>query len=75
MKNTIILITFFSIGFLGVHLALNATLGNPNYVEIRQSYSTGECVAMITYSNEHPNGQLQPCPEVLPTRYKHVWVQ
>ena len=44
-------------------------------IEIRQSYSTGECVSMIVYNKEHPTGKVQPCPLVLPERYNHVWVQ
>ena len=44
-------------------------------IEIRQSYSTGECVSMIVYNKEHPTGKVHPCPEVLPERYNHIWVQ
>jgi hypothetical protein len=54
---------------------LTLALTGREYVEIRQSYSTGECVSMITYNEEHPNGKVQPCPNVLPERYNHIWVQ
>ena len=44
-------------------------------IEIRQSYSTGECVSMIVYDNEYPYGKVHPCPAELPKRYTHIWVQ
>jgi hypothetical protein len=44
-------------------------------IEIRQSYSTGECVSMIVYDKEHPTGKVHPCPVELPKRYTHIWVQ
>jgi hypothetical protein len=54
---------------------LALALSGGEYIEIRQSYSTGECVSMIVYNKEHPTGKVQPCPLVLPERYNHVWVQ
>jgi hypothetical protein len=54
---------------------LTLALTGGERIEIRQSYSTGECVSMIVYTTEHPNGKVQPCPTVLPERYTHVWVQ
>jgi hypothetical protein len=54
---------------------LTLALSGGEYIEIRQSYSTGECVSMIVYSTEHPNGKVYPCPDVLPERYSHIWVQ
>lgn len=44
-------------------------------VEIHRSYSTGECVAMIVYNEEHPRGQWNECPAEMPETYQHVWVQ
>lgn len=61
--------------FLGLFLFVLATSKPWQEVEIRQSYSSGECVVMITYSSEFPNGKPEPCPTVLPERYTHVWVQ
>jgi len=46
-----------------------------DYVEIYQSYSTGECVTMIVYTSENPTGTRQDCPSELPRHYKHTWVQ
>jgi hypothetical protein len=48
---------------------------SPDHIEIYQSYSTGECVAMIVYSPENPNGLRQECPEELPRHYSHTWVK
>jgi hypothetical protein len=51
------------------------TLIDTDRIEIYKSYSTGECVAMITYNSDHPRGLGQDCPDELPQRYKHIWVQ
>ena len=58
-----------------VLMALALFTASSGHIEIRQSYSTGECVSMIVYDNEYPNGKVQPCPDVLPERYTHIWVQ
>ena len=54
---------------------LTLALTGGERIEIRQSYSTGECVSMIVYNKEHPTGKVHPCPDVLPKRYHHIWVQ
>jgi hypothetical protein len=54
---------------------LALSLAGGEYIEIRQSHSTRDCVAMVVYSDAHPNGEWFPCPTVLPERYTHVWVQ
>jgi len=64
--------TFF-VCFVLVLLALFST--EHWNIEIRQSYSTGECVSMIVYDKEHPTGKVHPCPDVLPEYYNHIWVQ
>jgi hypothetical protein len=60
---------------LVVMMALALFTASSGHIEIRQSYSTGECVSMIVYNKEHPTGKVHPCPEVLPERYNHIWVQ
>lgn len=44
-----------------------------NIPEVHVSYSTGECVRMVTFEDDGPKSQ--DCPEKLPTRYSRVWVQ
>ena len=73
-KNEIIMSIFGAV-CLGVFLFVMITSGPRKEVEIRQSYSTGECVVMITYSSEFPNGKPESCPTVLPARYTHIWVK
>jgi hypothetical protein len=64
------------IAFMFFVLVLLALFSTEHWnIEIRQSYSTGECVSMIVYDKEHPTGKVHPCPDVLPERYNHIWVQ
>ena len=79
-KDLIPLATFWTIAFMFfvffVLVALALITAEPyENIEIRQSYSTGKCVSMIVYNKEHPNGKVHPCPDVLPERYTHIWVQ
>ena len=76
-KDLIPLATLWTIAFMFFVLFALALFAAKPYenIEIRQSYSTGKCVSMIVYSTENPNGKVQPCPDVLPERYNHIWVQ
>ena len=75
-KDLITLVVYLSmIVMFFVVILLALFTESSGRIEIRKSYSTGECVFMIVYDNEYPNGKVQPCPDVLPKRYYHVWVQ
>jgi hypothetical protein len=65
------------IAVVGIIVALISVVADKDrsHYEIYQSYSTGECVAMITYNSEHPRGLRQSCPAELPRQYTHRWVQ
>ena len=76
-KDLIPLAALWTMVFMFVVLFVLAFITAEPYsnIEIRQSYSTGKCVSMIVYSTEYPNGKVHPCPDVLPERYNHIWVQ
>jgi hypothetical protein len=75
-KDLVEIAVLWATGFMFVVLVLLALFSTEHWnIEIRQSYSTGECVSMIVYDKEHPTGKVHPCPDVLPEHYKHIWVQ
>jgi hypothetical protein len=76
-EDSIALAALWTIAFMFFVLMILAFItAAPHWnIEIRQSYSTGECVSMIVYDKEHPTGKVHPCPDVLPERYNHIWVQ
>lgn len=74
LKKILHFISLFLVMFF-IAWCIAAAIAPWKEVEIRQSYSTGKCVVMITYSSEFPNGKPEACPAVLPEKYTHVWVE
>lgn len=50
-------------------------LGSSEYYEVHKSWTTKQCVKMITYTSENPEGVESKCPETLPEKYHNIWVK
>lgn len=65
----------FSVLCFAVITIVYLFVSDTEYHEVHTSWTTKQCVKMITYTSENPEGVESECPESLPKKYHNIWVK